>query len=86
MALKRQEFHRTRKGNLTVRDDRWSVLLDTATDRVSVEHWWAHVDPETGRPLLEDKHVYSLEEFAITELGQELQGKLRPAIDSIQKA
>jgi hypothetical protein len=72
-------------GSLTVREDRWSVLLDTATGRMSVEHWWAYLNPDTEEPVAEDGQIYSLEEFALTDLGQELQSRLSPAISTVQK-
>ena len=67
-----------------MREDRWSVLMDTATGRMSVEHRWAYLNPDTEEPVAEDERIYSLEEFALTDLGLELQSKLVPAVSSIQ--
>ena len=83
--LKRQEFYQKRSGSLTLRDDRWSVLLDTTTGRVSVEHRWIYLNSDTEQPLNEERRECSLEEFGLTELGQELQSKLKPALESVQK-
>lgn len=83
--LERQEFYRKRTGNLTVRDDCWSVLLDRATGQVSVEHRWVYRDLDNERPLSEDRRDYSLEEFGLTDIGQELQSRLKPALESLVK-
>ncbi len=44
MALLRRELHGTAKGPIANNDDTWSLVFDTDTKCLYVEHEWQHVD------------------------------------------
>jgi hypothetical protein len=48
MALLRRELHRTAKGPVANNEDTWSLVFDTDTKRLYVEHEWQHVDVRRG--------------------------------------
>jgi len=48
MALLRRELHRTAKGPVANDEDTWSLVFDTDTKRLYVEHEWQHVDVRRG--------------------------------------
>ena len=43
MALLRRELHRSAKGAVANNEDTWSLVFDTDTKRLYVEHEWQHV-------------------------------------------
>ncbi|QRM32509.1 hypothetical protein [Microvirga sp. VF16] len=48
MALLRRELHRTAKGPGANAEDTWTLVFDTDTKRLFVEHAWQHVDVRRG--------------------------------------
>jgi hypothetical protein len=48
MALLRRVLHRTAKGPVANNEDIWSLVFDTDTKRLYVEHEWRHTDVRQG--------------------------------------
>jgi hypothetical protein len=48
MALLRRELHRTAKGPVANAEDIWTLVFDTDTKRLFIEHAWQHVDVRRG--------------------------------------
>jgi hypothetical protein len=48
MALLRRELHRTAKGPVANDEDIWTLVFDTDTKRLFIEHVWQHVDVGRG--------------------------------------
>jgi len=48
MAILKRILHRTEKGPVMNNEDMWSLVFDTDTKRLYVEHEWQSVDVRAG--------------------------------------
>lgn len=77
MAEDRNEFHRTTTSGFMLETDLWTLVTDTISGALSVEHKWSYVDPfGNGKP---DRGltVVTVENFLMGRTDDGVKQKLR---------
>jgi hypothetical protein len=81
----RNQFHRTTKSGFLREADQWTLVTDTVSGAVNVEHEWTYVDPFGHGKLDRGVSIATVENFLKGKAEDSVKQKLRDVLVSTSK-
>jgi hypothetical protein len=80
VAEVRNQFHQTSTGGFLREADQWTLITDTVSGALDVEHAWSYIDPfGYGKPA-RGVSVATVENFLMSEVDEIVKQKLRDVL------
>jgi hypothetical protein len=81
----RNQFHQTTKSGFLREADQWTLVTDTVSGAVNVEHEWSYVDPFGHGKLDRGLSIATVENFLKGKAEDSVKQKLRDVLVSTSK-
>jgi hypothetical protein len=81
MVVNHIPIHCRSKGTLGQTEEKWTLLIDSATGDRSVRHEWSHASPYGGGPPCSGERIVSVGAFLASDADVTVKAKLRNLIE-----
>jgi len=85
VAQIRNQFHQTTKSGFFREADQWTLVTDTVSGAVNVEHEWSYVDPFGHGKLDRGVSIATVENFLMGKAEDSVKQKLRDLLLNTSK-